>query len=92
MIQRDFLVKFLEFCKEYGYASAYDQTDCIDSFLNSRLLKEPTNWEWEKESQRHNNMHLFYSVINEYCDPEEIYLVRKEDNKIVGRLVDAKFE
>lgn len=88
---RDLIFNFIEYCKECGYGSSYDQTELIDSYIK-RVYKHITNWEQEQMMQRYGNMHLFYSVINEFSDPTEIYLVRKEDNKIVGRMVDVKFE
>lgn len=90
-----FLDCFVEFVENSNYNGKL--RDLVPSFLQyynqtyNNTVK-PTDWEWEKVNQRFSNMDLFYSVLNEFSDPTEIYLVRKEDNKIVGRLVNAKFE
>lgn len=95
MNEREFLEDFVNYCNQNGYGSAYSQKEIIPDFLaNVHIKYYPTIWElikkedtWEQVSQRYSNMHLFFSVINEFSDPTEIYLVRRTDRKIVGRLV-----
>lgn len=88
-ILREYLKAFIKKLIEEGYSPIYEIPETL---INEFVKESYTDWEWEKKSQRFGNMDLFYSVINEFSDPTEIYLVRKSDNKITGRLVDAKFE